>query len=75
MVLDLVSPELAREYRAKLDGLAERAGRRARRLAAWIPAAVDPDPESYTQIMQTWSATSRWPGTTRCSLPPGSARL
>lgn len=50
MVLDLVSPELAREYRAKLDALAERAGRRAPRLAAWIPAAVDPEPESHTQI-------------------------
>jgi len=53
MVLDLVSPQLAREYRAKLDALAKRAGRQAPRLAAWIPAAVDPDPESYTQIMQS----------------------
>jgi probable F420-dependent oxidoreductase len=53
MVLDLVSPELAREYRAKLDALAERAGRRAPRLAAWMPAAVDPDPESHTQIMES----------------------
>ena len=53
MVLDLVSPELAREYRAKLDALAERAGHRAPRLAAWIPAAVDPDPESHAQIMES----------------------
>jgi probable F420-dependent oxidoreductase len=53
MVLDLVSPELAREYRAKVEALAERAGRQVPRLAAWIPAAVDPDPESYTQIMQS----------------------
>jgi probable F420-dependent oxidoreductase len=53
MVLDLVSPELAREYRAKLDTLAKRAGRSPPRLAAWIPAAVDPDPESYTQLMQS----------------------
>jgi probable F420-dependent oxidoreductase len=53
MVLDLVSPELAREYRAKLDALAERAGRRTPRLAAWIPAAVDPEPESHTQIMES----------------------
>lgn len=53
MVLDLVSPELAREYRAKLDALAERAGRRAPRLAAWIPAAVDPEPESRRQIMES----------------------
>jgi probable F420-dependent oxidoreductase len=53
MVLDLVSPQVAREYRSKLDGLAERAGRQAPRLAAWIPAAVDPNPESYTQIMES----------------------
>ena len=53
MVLDLVPPELARAYRAKLDALAERAGHRAPRLAAWIPAAVDPDPESHAQIMES----------------------
>jgi probable F420-dependent oxidoreductase len=53
MVLDLVSPQLAREYRAKLDALAQRAGRQAPRLAAWIPAAVDPDPESSSQIMDS----------------------
>src|SRR5918997_2840955 len=53
MVLDLVSPELASEYRAKLDALAERAGRQTPRLAAWIPAAVDPDPRSYAQIMES----------------------
>jgi probable F420-dependent oxidoreductase len=53
MVLDLVSPELAREYRAKLEALAGQTGRRAPRLAAWIPAAVDPDPTSYAQIMQS----------------------
>jgi probable F420-dependent oxidoreductase len=53
MVLDLVSPELARSYRAKLDDIAERAGRPAPSLAAWVPAAVDPDPDSYAQIVRT----------------------
>jgi probable F420-dependent oxidoreductase len=53
MVLDLVSPRLAGEFRTKLDAAAERAGRPAPKLAAWIPAAVDPDPDSYAQIM--WS--------------------
>lgn len=53
MVLDLVSPEMAARFRAKLDAAAERAARPAPRLAAWIPAAVDPDPASYEQI--TWS--------------------
>lgn len=53
MVLDLVTPEVAAEFRGKLDAAARRAGRPAPRLAAWIPAAVDPDPDSYAQIM--WS--------------------
>jgi probable F420-dependent oxidoreductase len=53
MVLDLVTPEVAGEFRTKLDAAARRAGRPAPRLAAWIPAAVDPDPDSYAQIM--WS--------------------
>jgi probable F420-dependent oxidoreductase len=56
MVLDLVSPELAAAFRAKLDAAAREAGRPAPRLAAWIPAAVDPDPASYAQIM--WSLVS-----------------
>jgi probable F420-dependent oxidoreductase len=53
MVLDLVSPPLARGYRAKLGAVAGRHGRHTPRLAAWIPAAVDPDPDSYAQIMQS----------------------
>jgi probable F420-dependent oxidoreductase len=52
MVLDLISPELAREYRTKLARLAEQFGREPPRLAAWIPAAVDPDRESYAQIIE-----------------------
>jgi probable F420-dependent oxidoreductase len=62
MVLDLVSPQLAREYRAKLDALAERAGGRAPRLAAWIPAAVDPAPEANSQIMQSLVGYLEVPG-------------
>lgn len=53
MVLDLVSPELAREYRGKLERHANRRGKRPPRLAAWVPAAVDPDPEAHAQIMQS----------------------
>jgi probable F420-dependent oxidoreductase len=53
MVLDLVSPALAREYRAKLEAAARRAGRQAPRLAAWIPAAVDPDPDAHAQITRS----------------------
>jgi probable F420-dependent oxidoreductase len=50
MVLDLVSPRLARDYRARLDAAAEQAGRPAPRLSAWIPAAVDPDARGLAQI-------------------------
>jgi probable F420-dependent oxidoreductase len=53
MVLDLVSPELTREYRGRLERHAGRTGRPLPRLAAWIPAAVDPDPEAHAQIMHS----------------------
>lgn len=53
MVLDLVSPAMAAEYRAKLEAAAEEAGRPSPTLAAWIPAAVDPDPESYAELMSS----------------------
>jgi probable F420-dependent oxidoreductase len=53
MVLDLVTPRLAGEYRAKLEAAASRAGRQAPKLAAWLPAAVDPDPDSHAQIMRS----------------------
>jgi probable F420-dependent oxidoreductase len=52
MVLDLVSPEQVRPLRDKLDAAAARIGRSTPpRLAAWLPAAVDPDDASYTQIL------------------------
>ncbi|MHA6618398.1 LLM class F420-dependent oxidoreductase [Pseudonocardia sp. DLS-67] len=53
MVLDLVNPELAKGYRGKLDAAAQRLGRPAPRLAAWIPAAVDPTPEARAQVLQS----------------------
>jgi probable F420-dependent oxidoreductase len=51
MVVNLVTPQLAAELRDKLDTAAKKAGRRAPRLAAWMPAAVDPVPESYAQLI------------------------
>jgi probable F420-dependent oxidoreductase len=51
MVLDLVSPQQVAQLRAKLDLAASRVGRTPPRLAAWLPAAVDPTAHSYTQIM------------------------
>jgi probable F420-dependent oxidoreductase len=62
MVLDLVSPELAGSFRAKLDEAARKAGRPAPKLAAWIPAAVDPDPESYAEVMQSLAGYLEVPG-------------
>ncbi|HYZ97528.1 MAG TPA: LLM class F420-dependent oxidoreductase [Acidimicrobiales bacterium] len=51
MLLDLVSPDQVGELRGKLDAAAERAGGRRPTLAAWLPAAVDPAPESTTQLL------------------------
>ncbi|MEV0225600.1 LLM class F420-dependent oxidoreductase [Streptomyces sp. NPDC050704] len=53
MLLDVVSPEQVRALRAKLTAAAERSGRTPPRLAAWLPAAVDPEPESLTQILRS----------------------
>ncbi|WP_369251903.1 LLM class F420-dependent oxidoreductase [Streptomyces sp. R41] len=53
MLLDVVSPEQVRVLCAKLTAAAERAGRTRPRLAAWLPAAVDPEPESLTQVLRS----------------------
>lgn len=50
MLLDLVTTGQVATCRAKLDEAAARAGRPAPRLAAWLPAAVDPTPEDHTQL-------------------------
>ena len=52
MLLDLVSPEQVRTLRDKLEAAASRTGRPRPALAAWLPAAVDPDPASHRQLMQ-----------------------
>lgn len=62
MVLDLVSPTQAGEYRAKLDAAAAEEGRRAPSLAAWIPAAVDPDPDSYAELTDSLAGYLEVPG-------------
>jgi len=53
MVLDLVPPQLAGHYRIKLNEVANGSGRQPPSLAAWVPAAVDPRPESYAQITES----------------------
>ncbi|WP_217238774.1 LLM class F420-dependent oxidoreductase [Streptomyces sp. AC555_RSS877] len=62
MLLDLVSPEQVRVLRAKLLAAAERAGRTPPTLAAWLPAAVDPEPESLAQVMGSIAGYLTVPG-------------
>lgn len=51
MVVNLVTPQQAAELKEKLEAAARKAGRPTPRLAAWTPAAVDPVPESYAQLI------------------------
>ncbi|CAL9405700.1 LLM class F420-dependent oxidoreductase [Streptomyces sp. NPDC057838] len=53
MLLDLVSPGQVRMLRARMLAAAGKAGRTPPRLAAWLPAAVDPEPEALTQILRS----------------------
>ncbi|MCM2517132.1 LLM class F420-dependent oxidoreductase [Streptomyces griseoincarnatus] len=62
MLLDVVSPEQVRALRAKLDAAAERAGRPRPSLAAWLPAAVDPEPASLEQVLGTIAGYLTVPG-------------
>lgn len=52
MVLDMVSVETAGRLRSELDAEAARLGRGAPRLAVWLPAAVDPEPEALAQLIR-----------------------
>ncbi|MDH6571377.1 alkanesulfonate monooxygenase SsuD/methylene tetrahydromethanopterin reductase-like flavin-dependent oxidoreductase (luciferase family) [Streptomyces sp. SAI-117] len=51
MLLDVVSPEQVRALRAGLDAAARKAGRTPPVLAAWLPAAVDPDAGALAQVL------------------------
>ncbi|WP_367324194.1 LLM class F420-dependent oxidoreductase [Streptomyces sp. HUAS ZL42] len=62
MLLDLVSPEQVRELRAKMLRAAARAGRTPPTLAAWLPAAVDPEPASLDQILRSIAGYLTVPG-------------
>lgn len=53
MLADLVSPDQVRGLRNRRDAAAAQAGRDTPPpLAAWIPAAVDPTPRDYEQLMR-----------------------
>ncbi|MGC0341856.1 LLM class F420-dependent oxidoreductase [Streptomyces sp. SLBN-8D4] len=63
MLLDVVSPEQVRALRAELDAAAARkAGRTSPVLAAWLPAAVDPDPRSLAQVLGSIAGYLTVPG-------------
>lgn len=62
MLLDLVSPEQVRELRAKLLAAAQRAGRTPPTLAAWLPAAVEPEPETLAQVLRSIAGYLTVPG-------------
>ncbi|MEU1477399.1 LLM class F420-dependent oxidoreductase [Streptomyces sp. NPDC005760] len=62
MLLDVVSPDQVRALRAELDGAARKAGRTPPALAAWLPAAVDPDPRSLAQVLGSIAGYLTVPG-------------
>ncbi|MGX1473517.1 UNVERIFIED_CONTAM: putative F420-dependent oxidoreductase [Streptomyces canus] len=62
MLLDVVSPEQVRALRAQLDAAARKAGRTPPTLAAWLPAAVDPDPRSLAQVLGSIAGYLTVPG-------------
>jgi len=62
MLLDVVSPEQVRGLRAQLDAAAEKAGRTPPTLAAWLPAAVEPVPESLAQVLDSIAGYLTVPG-------------
>lgn len=52
MLLDLVSPEQVAVFRSKLES-ASTGPRPMPRLAAWLPAAIDPNADSLRQVMRS----------------------
>ncbi|WP_406491909.1 LLM class F420-dependent oxidoreductase [Streptomyces sp. NBC_01604] len=62
MLLDIVSPEQVRVLRGKLLAAAVKADRTPPTLAAWLPAAVDPEPESLAQVLASIAGYLTVPG-------------
>lgn len=53
MLLDLVAPDQVRMLRDRRDAAARDAGRTPPRLAAWIPAAIDPTDRDREQVLRS----------------------
>lgn len=62
MVINLCTPVATAALRAGLDAATQAAGRERVRLAAWIPAAVDPTPDGIEQIRRGLVAYLAAPG-------------
>lgn len=62
MVVNLVDVGSAARFRGALDHAADRAGAPVPRLAAWLPAALDPSPEAYRQLAMGLVQYLRAPG-------------
>src|SRR2546421_8799664 len=50
VVLNLVTPEHVASIRRRIDEHAATAGRKAPRLAVWVPAALEPGPPALAQL-------------------------
>lgn len=62
VVLNLVAPEHVARVRARIDDEAAAAGRRAPRLAVWVPSALDPGERAMAQLAGQLSVYLGAPG-------------
>ncbi|MFF4982152.1 LLM class F420-dependent oxidoreductase [Streptomyces sp. NPDC001046] len=75
MLLDIVSPGQVRMLRERMLAAARKAGRTPPRLAAWLPAAVDPGPEAVTQILRSVAGFLAVPGYSDMFVDAGFAEV
>jgi probable F420-dependent oxidoreductase len=62
VVLNLVTAEHVTAVRARIDAQARAAGRKAPRLAVWLPVALDPGPGALAQLSAQLAVYVRPPG-------------
>jgi alkanesulfonate monooxygenase SsuD/methylene tetrahydromethanopterin reductase-like flavin-dependent oxidoreductase (luciferase family) len=62
VVLNLVTAEHVRAVRARIDAEAQAAGRRAPRLAVWLPVALNPGARALAQLSSQLAVYLRPPG-------------
>ncbi len=62
IVLNLVTPQRVAQARTAIDAAAQQAGRPRPALAVWVPAALDPGPETLRQLAGQLAVYLRPPG-------------